>query len=76
MARESEQILGPDHSGTLTARSNLAMSYWQAGRTTDAIAILERVAADSERILGPSHPTPWLPNRPWSGGGQRKPARR
>ncbi|MFD8588685.1 tetratricopeptide repeat protein, partial [Streptomyces sp. NPDC059637] len=36
--------------------NNLATSYRQAGRTTDAITLLEQVAADSERILGPHHP--------------------
>ena len=48
--------LGPEHPGTLTARENLAGSYWSAGRTAEAIAILEQVAADRERLLGPEHP--------------------
>ena len=33
-----------------------AASYWQAGRTGEAITILGRVAADRARILGPGHP--------------------
>jgi Tetratricopeptide repeat len=38
------------------ARTNLAASYWQAGRTADAIAIQERAGADAARILAPEHP--------------------
>ena len=41
---------------TLTARGNLAASYRLAGRTGEAIAIEERVAAARERVLGPEHP--------------------
>ncbi|MFB8240131.1 tetratricopeptide repeat protein [Kitasatospora purpeofusca] len=37
-------------------RADLAASYWQVGRTREAIVIEERVLADSERILGPHHP--------------------
>ena len=36
--------------------ANLASSYWQAGRTTEAITLLERVLADRERLLGEEHP--------------------
>jgi Tetratricopeptide repeat len=43
-------------AGTLIARTSLASSYLQARRTADAIAIFERVGADTERILGPGHP--------------------
>ena len=52
----STSHLGPDHPDTITARANLASSYSSAGRTGDAIAIEERVAADRERVLGPDHP--------------------
>ena len=31
-------------------------SYREAGRFADAIALLEKLLADSERILGPEHP--------------------
>ncbi|MFE0730562.1 tetratricopeptide repeat protein, partial [Streptomyces antibioticus] len=48
--------LGPDHPDTLTARSNLAVSYSDAGRTQDALDLDERVLADMERLLGPDHP--------------------
>jgi hypothetical protein len=40
----------------LTSRHNLAMSYWDAGRTVEAILLLERSLADCERVLGADHP--------------------
>ncbi len=52
---DSERVLGPDHPDTLTARSNLAIAYREAGRLDEAIPLLERSFADSERILGPDH---------------------
>ncbi|MFH9370703.1 tetratricopeptide repeat protein, partial [Streptomyces anulatus] len=56
MTAESERLLRAEHPDTLTARGNLAASYWQAGRTGEAIAIEETVAADTERLLGAEHP--------------------
>jgi hypothetical protein len=52
----TERIFGTYHHNTLTVRANLAASYRQAGRTSDAIKLEERVLTDSERILGPEHP--------------------
>ena len=49
-------LLGPEHPDTLTAQHNLADSYHSVGRTGEAIAIFERVAADRERLIGPDHP--------------------
>ncbi|OPC76897.1 hypothetical protein B4N89_40530 [Embleya scabrispora] len=34
----------------------MAVSYWQVGWTGEAIDLLERVVADSERLLGAEHP--------------------
>ncbi|MEI5100926.1 tetratricopeptide repeat protein [Streptomyces sp. PmtG] len=56
MITESERMLGGEHPDTLTARANLASSYWRAGRTGEAIELLERVVADRERLLGGEHP--------------------
>ncbi|MGC4932056.1 tetratricopeptide repeat protein, partial [Streptomyces sp. DT117] len=53
---DSERLLGEDHPDTVTARANLAVSYWQAGRTGEAIVLLERVVANRERLLGEDHP--------------------
>ncbi len=68
VAAAVERLLGPEHPDTLTARGNLASSYradaqanlgalyLSAGRISEAVVILERVAADTERLLGPEHP--------------------
>ena len=53
---DQEQILGPNHPGTLTSRSNLALAYQAAGRAAEAIPLHEQTLADRERILGPDHP--------------------
>ena len=53
---EGRRIMGSEHPDTLLSQDNLANSYRQAGRTADAIAILEQVAADRARIVGPEHP--------------------
>ncbi|MFB7374100.1 tetratricopeptide repeat protein [Streptomyces sp. NPDC056222] len=41
---------------TLLSRGNLPTSYVQAGRTGEAIDVLEQVAADCARVLGDDHP--------------------
>ena len=56
VAADRARILGPEHPDTLRTQANLAVSYWQAGRTGEAITIQEKVAADRARILGPEHP--------------------
>ena len=49
--------LTANHLDMLSARGNLATSYWRAGRASDAITIGERVVADCERVLGDDHPS-------------------
>jgi hypothetical protein len=49
-------VLGPDHSGTLSSRNDLAGAYRSAGRLAEAIALYEQNLADRERVLGPDHP--------------------
>ncbi|MER5616832.1 tetratricopeptide repeat protein [Streptomyces sp. NPDC002215] len=56
MLADRERLLGNERPRTLTARANLAISYWQAGRTNDAIEIEEHVLADRERPFGNEHP--------------------
>ena len=51
-----EQVLGPDHFDTLTARNNLAGAYEDVGRFGEAIELYKRVLADQEQVLGPDHP--------------------
>lgn len=49
-------MLGAEHPNALTARANLAASYYQAGHTAEAITIQVQVAAECGRTLGPDHP--------------------
>jgi hypothetical protein len=54
-------VLGADHQDTLhpytiRSRNNLAMSFRAAGRTAEAIPMLERTLADCERVLRANHP--------------------
>ena len=51
-----EQVLGPDHSDTLTSRNNLANAYRDAGQISEAIPLIERMLAARERMLGADHP--------------------
>ena len=53
---DREQVQGPDHPDTLTARGNLASAYHSARRLADALPIYERTIADCERVLGQAHP--------------------
>jgi tetratricopeptide (TPR) repeat protein/transcriptional regulator with XRE-family HTH domain len=56
LAVECDRLLGADHPDTLSACVNLAHAYRAAGRTSEAILLLERTLADRERILGGDHP--------------------
>ena len=47
---------GADHPNTLTARNNLATAYRIAGRTDEAIRLLEQNPNRQERVLGADHP--------------------
>src|SRR5262249_13388767 len=54
--RLREAALGPDHTGTLASRNNLAYVYRAAGRTAEAIALDEATLMLRESKLGPDHP--------------------
>jgi tetratricopeptide (TPR) repeat protein len=54
-AADCERLLGAEYHATLAARTSLAISYSQAGRTAEAIPIQEQVACDCERLLGAEH---------------------
>ncbi|MEU0932982.1 tetratricopeptide repeat protein [Embleya sp. NPDC005971] len=56
MSADADRLLGAEHPDTLMARGQLAISFWQAGRTDEAIALEERVLAARERLLGAEHP--------------------
>ncbi|MER7708408.1 tetratricopeptide repeat protein [Kitasatospora sp. NPDC097605] len=48
--------LGPEHPRALTARANLAAAYREAGRSTEAAALLKQVAVAHEELHGADHP--------------------
>jgi eukaryotic-like serine/threonine-protein kinase len=54
--KQIESKLGPAHPNTLTSRSNLALAYRAAGRTAEAITLLEATLKIRESKLGPAHP--------------------
>jgi hypothetical protein len=49
------RVFGPDHSETVTARSNLAYAYQLAGDFGRAVPLHRQVLADRERLYGPGH---------------------
>ena len=51
------RILGDAHPETLTSRGNLGVAYAEAGRSSEAIALLERNLAQCERVFGDTHPS-------------------
>ena len=51
-----EQVLGPEHPDTLTARHNLACWTGQAGDPAAARDLLAALLPVLERVLGPEHP--------------------
>ena len=52
-----EATLPPDHPDTLESRNDLAIAYRAAGRTDEAIAMLEAIAESAtRRRCGPDHP--------------------
>ncbi len=53
---DSARLLGPEDSGTMNARNELAGAYQAAGRLGEAIPLFEATLADRERVLGADHP--------------------
>jgi hypothetical protein len=50
------RVFSPDHSETITARSNLAYAYQLANDLDKAIPLHRQVLADRDRLYGPDHP--------------------
>jgi hypothetical protein len=48
---DSERVLGPDHTDTLSRLANLGHLYYVGGRVGDAAALLRETAARCERVL-------------------------
>jgi tetratricopeptide (TPR) repeat protein len=57
LVADAEQMLGPDHPNTLTARNGLASAYMATGRVAEAIPLLESTLTAWERQLGPGDPS-------------------
>nr|WP_255495015.1 FxSxx-COOH system tetratricopeptide repeat protein [Nocardia sp. GTS18] len=55
------RLLGPEHPDTIASREGLANAYWLAGRTDEAIDLLERTVADEESLLGRRRPSAHAP---------------
>ena len=53
---DSVEVLGDRHPGTLSSRANLGTSYLSAGRTSEAIKLLEQVLQERVELLGDRHP--------------------
>ncbi|MBW6435490.1 tetratricopeptide repeat protein [Actinoplanes hulinensis] len=65
VARDRARVLGPEHPDTFTARHEAALSRLHTHicavepgpeALPEAVRLLEDVAADRERVLGPDHP--------------------
>ena len=51
------RVLGPEHSSTLMAMANLAISLRTLGDANAARALLEKTLEAMKRVLGPEHPS-------------------
>ena len=56
MHSQAQMRLGADQESVLSYRDSLAAGYHAAGRTEDAIRLLEQTLEVRERVLGPEHP--------------------
>ena len=56
LADARSRRLGPVHPDTVDAREHHAYCHRLAGRGTDEVALVEQIAADHERLLGPGDP--------------------
>ena len=51
-----KEMLGPEHPSTLTSMANLASTYQNQGRWTEAEELLEQVLETRKTVLGAKHP--------------------
>jgi len=52
-----KQMLGPEHSDTLTSMHNLASTYSNQGRWKEAEELSMQVMETQKQVLGPEHPS-------------------
>ncbi|KAK4232721.1 hypothetical protein C8A03DRAFT_20041, partial [Achaetomium macrosporum] len=53
----SKAKLGADQAQTLTSMNNLAVTWKDQGRYTDALALIEDCAQARQRVLAAEHPS-------------------
>lgn len=49
-------VLGDEHLLTLTSMNNLAFTWKEQGRHTNALALIKDCAQARQQVLGPEHP--------------------
>jgi hypothetical protein len=54
--KEEEELQGPEHPDTLTSINNLAFTWKNSGRDTEAYKLMEQFVAARTRALGTNHP--------------------
>ena len=52
-----KRVLGAEHPSTLTSMTNLASTYWNQGRWTEAEELQVQVMETIKRVLGAEHPS-------------------
>jgi hypothetical protein len=57
LTADLDRMLGPDDPDTMSARNSLAAAYHAAGRTAEAIPLVQHTLAIRERLLGADHPS-------------------
>jgi eukaryotic-like serine/threonine-protein kinase len=67
MLRELKAKLGPEHPDTLHTQANLGVNYVDAGRMSEAIALLEPALRLTEAKLGPEHSDTLFPRESLAG---------
>jgi Tetratricopeptide repeat len=55
--QDRERTAGTDHPETIAAWADLAAAYRSADRLAEAVQQYQRALTESERHLGPDHPT-------------------
>jgi hypothetical protein len=53
----SKRVLGDEHPDTITHKANLASTYWNQGRWSEAETLGLEVLETSKRVLGDEHPS-------------------
>ncbi|KAL4972509.1 hypothetical protein BDW66DRAFT_162838 [Aspergillus desertorum] len=55
-ASQLGSVLGPEHPDTLTSMHNLALTFRQLGKISDALSLIKKCADLRNKVLGSDHP--------------------